>query len=258
MGMLLTGTDPANPHMVIAAPPLFVDVVAAGYDIPAERCVEDCVILAHAYVQFGIVAQIRAVELIVTDVRHGWHQTWGNLAPYWQDDLMHGHTVLWLPEYRYLVDPTIEQVPEIAALGRGPLVAEIDTRDPDSIEVDCGGLMCTYTFAPPQALGAALTHPIIEDDIHDLRWRGINVASGVLDVMAEALPPDSRLGPPRAAALLEAVRHLESTRTHDGSWRYYAPGSTEPSQGMKLTEIPLPANTPPPATVHLTAGSARR
>jgi hypothetical protein len=41
--------------------------VAAAYGLPAERCVNDCLTVAHAYAQLGIAAEVRITELTVTD-----------------------------------------------------------------------------------------------------------------------------------------------------------------------------------------------
>ncbi|QFY13721.1 hypothetical protein GBF35_50580 [Nonomuraea phyllanthi] len=48
--------------------PLFIDVVAAENLLPSERCLDDCMTLAHAYAQLGIPAEVRAVQLALTNV----------------------------------------------------------------------------------------------------------------------------------------------------------------------------------------------
>jgi hypothetical protein len=63
------GGDLFDPLTLIAMPALFLETIAAGYRpvLPSERCVDDCLVLAHAYAQFGLEAEIRIVELTVTD-----------------------------------------------------------------------------------------------------------------------------------------------------------------------------------------------
>lgn len=53
--------DPADPVQVVALPALFLDTVVARYPLlPAERCVDDAVVLAHAYAHLGLDAQVCA------------------------------------------------------------------------------------------------------------------------------------------------------------------------------------------------------
>jgi hypothetical protein len=63
----MAGEDVSDPLQLTSLPPLFLDLVAAGYGdaIPAERCVDDCLILVHAYAQLGIAAEVRAAELVI-------------------------------------------------------------------------------------------------------------------------------------------------------------------------------------------------
>lgn len=117
--------DLSDPLTLTSIPPLFLNVAAAAYiDIlPAERCVDDCMVLAHAYAQMGMPAQVRAAEIAVVDAVTGARDVHGNLRPRWEDGMLHGHTVVWLPDSQHLVDPTIEQYEEIAAYGEGPIIA---------------------------------------------------------------------------------------------------------------------------------------
>jgi hypothetical protein len=70
-----------------------------------------------AYAQMGMPAQVRAVQLAVTDIATGATDVRGTLQPRWEDGLLHGHTAVWLPGSLHLVDPTAEQYEEIAAYG---------------------------------------------------------------------------------------------------------------------------------------------
>jgi hypothetical protein len=42
-------------------PALFLEMVAAAYELPAERCVDDSLTLAHAYAQLGRLPGVRPV-----------------------------------------------------------------------------------------------------------------------------------------------------------------------------------------------------
>ncbi|MFI6920027.1 hypothetical protein ACIBIZ_08740 [Nonomuraea spiralis] len=89
--------SPADPMQIPAVLPLFFDVIAAEYLLPAERCLDDCMTLAHAYAQLGIPAQVRAVDLAIASVLDKAVISRGTLTPRWEDGMIHGHTVVWLP-----------------------------------------------------------------------------------------------------------------------------------------------------------------
>jgi len=114
--------DAAEPLQVTAVPALFLDAIAAEHSLPAERCLDDCLSLACAYAQLGRDAQVRAAELVIT-VPDGRRATHGTLAPRWEDGMIHGHAVVWLPGPGHLVDVTAGQFPLIAAEGLGPVIA---------------------------------------------------------------------------------------------------------------------------------------
>jgi hypothetical protein len=109
VGAVLAELDASDPLQVIALPPLIIDMIAAKYGAPAERCADDCVILACAYAQLGITAQVRVAELAINDSLTGTSTVDGSLETRWQDGMFHGHTVLWLPAHECLVDPTAGQ-----------------------------------------------------------------------------------------------------------------------------------------------------
>ena len=79
----MAGRDVSDPLQLTSLPPLFLDLVASGYQnaIPAERCADDCLILVHVYAQLGIAAQVRTVELVVTRASSGQRITHGTMAP---------------------------------------------------------------------------------------------------------------------------------------------------------------------------------
>ncbi len=108
---------------MITVPPLLIDLIAEQYALPAERCLDDCRTLVYAYAQLGIPAQVRAAELTITNTSTGTSVTKGSLAPWWEDGMIHGHIVVWLPDLGHLVDATAGQYPHIASPNDGPIVA---------------------------------------------------------------------------------------------------------------------------------------
>lgn len=234
--------------------PLFIDAFAAEHLLPAERCLNDCMTLVHAYAQLGIPAQVRAVELITTNTSTKSSVTYGSLAPRWEDDMIHGHTVVWLPFLGHVVDVTAEQFPEIAVLSEGPIIAgHTEPRATgialERITVKRKNLLLVYTLAPMETTIALLNHPIPRADVANHQRYGLNVASAVVTILATSLPQEKvRLIPHlRAAALVEAVRELPEYQTSTEDRRFLLPGQDGEPVVVQLDQIPLPAGTPPVA-----------
>jgi hypothetical protein len=100
---------------------------------PANSCVDACATLRHAYQQFGITAEILPTGVIVHDADEERTQ-YATDRPRWNSDTEFiGHAVLVLPELGKLVDPTIEQVPPIRALGMGPVIGRIPPEGRDAL-----------------------------------------------------------------------------------------------------------------------------
>lgn len=251
--------DLSDPLTLAALPALYLELVAArNRDVlPAERCVDDCLVLAHACAQLGTAAQVRVAELTVTDTVTGLREVHGSQEPWWEDGILHGHTVVWLPERGYLIDPTAEQYEEIAAWQEGPVITSAisypgQRKHPDpagqplSITVPRGSLSLAYALGAHESSIAFLDHPVVlaERDGH-LR-RGANIASEVVALLASRRTADETimLPSPRAAALIAAVRNLDEYRDNDGRL-YFTTRSPQGSRPMRLDEIPLPAGTPP-------------
>jgi hypothetical protein len=250
--------DVSDPLQLTSLPPLFLDLAASGYGdlIPAERCVDDCLILVHAYAQLGIAAQVRTAELAITTASTGQHVSYGTLAPQWEDCMLRGHTIVWIPGLGHLVDPTAEQYPKIAACRGGPVIAAGPATAPNGdevrrVETRRAGLQLAYTLTPAAATAALLNRPVVQAEGSGHARRGINVASQVVAWLAECQPPERIALIPnrRAAALIEAVRDLPEHPTAAGDRRFVLPGPHGEPVIVRLDEIPLPEGTPPAVKV---------
>jgi hypothetical protein len=253
----VAGISPANPLQVVALPPLIMDMVAAKHGLPPERCVTDCIILRYAYAQLGITAHVRAAELTTTDTLTGTTTTHGSLEPWWQDGLLHGHGVMWLPALGILVDSTAagQYFEDADTCDNGgpviiasPLDPEPDDAGDDSavrIEGQRGNLLLRYTLAPLEATSILLDHPSMPAEDIEHRRRGMNVAAETL-LMLGSLPPDQLALIPhqRAAALAAAVQELPQRQTETGDYRFLLPGPGGAPAAVHLSDIPLPAGTP--------------
>ena len=210
LARLLAFGDAADPLQVISVPPRYMDVIvaeAAGA-IEEERCADDCVILACAYAHLGIAAEIRAATLTVTDTRDQSSTAHGTLAPRWEDGLLHGHTVVWIPAWRCLIDTTILQFLPEDSLSWEAVIARASpgSQPPENVTTSHGRFRVTYTLAPAGATARVLGYPRMAAEHDDLLRRGMNIAAATLALMAEHLPAERarQIPHPRAAALLAA------------------------------------------------------
>lgn len=254
LSALVAFMDSADPLQVASVPPLFIDVVATEYGLAPQRCVNDCLTLVHAYAQLGIPAQVHAVELSITDAGTGTRTVHGSLCPRWEDDMIHGHTVVWLPEVDHLVDVTAEQFTPIAEFDEGPVILAGTSpsrggsiRDaPELVSGRRRDLQLIYTLAPPGTTAELIDHPQVRAEVVQHRRHGLNLASASVVLLAEVLTSEraEAIPHPRAAALVRAVRDLPERRTPSGDWRFVLTNPEGDSTVVRLDRIPLPKGTP--------------
>lgn len=259
---MLEFTEVTDPIQVISLPPLYLGMIAADHAnlIAAERCVDDCAILAHAYAQLGIAAEVRLTELLITDPHTSKSTTHGSRAPRWETDpldgdLLHGHTVVWLPDHHCLIDPTSSQFPELAGHDLGPVIARPTSEDKgegpagptgrhEQVHARHGRFELAYTLASTAESTALLDHPILHGDGH--RRRGLNVASATIRLIGASILQAhvQQIPHPRTAALVAAVADLTDTRTPEGDWRFVLPDPTGNQVEVRLDEVPLAVDLP--------------
>lgn len=243
-----------------AVPAWFLALLGAGH-VPAERCVDDCVILAHAFAELGVVSQVRVAELTVSDPVTGMGRIFGVCRPEWRNGLLDGHTALWLPDAGHLVDTTAGQYPPVAAAHPGPVVTQVlhspaqdrpagNGQAAFSVTVPLPAVDLHYALAPLSASSAVLDHPLMTQEAGGHRRRGSNVAALTVSLLADHLPAArSRDIPhPRVAALVDAVRSLPRHQTSDGDWRFEVLTSEGTARACSLAEVPVPHGTPAAVT----------
>lgn len=259
----------SGPLPFAALPPLAQHTIRSRFQdtIPPERCVDDCLTLAHSYAELGIEAQIRVAELTITDVTTSARTVHGTPRPRWEDGVFSGHTVVWLPAHRHLIDPAAEQFREIAVYKAGPVIAAAGPAqtagppqddgpeaDDDEVKVTVvrGYLRLAYVLGSRSASAEVLDHPSVRAEWDGNRRRGVNVASEVVWLLAnDRTPTDTAVIPyPRAAALIDAARGVDRHGSL-GEDFFFRERGADPSQArpMRLHEIPLPSGTPAPAAV---------
>lgn len=225
-----------------------------GLGAPAPaNCVAECLLLAHAYAELGIEAHVRVAELTVTDGKTGAQAVHGIPRPHWEEDRFYGHTVLWLPRYRHLIDPDAERYHEIAAWKAGPVVAAAGPADPErpdhgeiGITVTRGYLTLSYALGPREATAGVLADPVVHT-ARDGAWdEGANIASEVIWLLAsERTAADTIVIPyPRAVALIDAVRDLDRRGAVGEDVYFVRRGALPGTEPVRISQIPLPDGTP--------------
>jgi hypothetical protein len=253
--------DPTDPLMLTALPAYLMDAIASAGWLEYGRCVDDCMILAHAYAQLGIDAQVRAAELQVTVRDTGATAAYGSRDPWWEDGMVHGHSIVWLPGPGHLIDTTIEQFAEIAA-GSGPVIipgtpapAADGTPgaadEPFRVSLRRDDVLIAYSVAPPAVARRMLDHPVVADGAPGYRRRGMNIASETLLLLAGSLSPgQTRLIPfQRAAALTEAIRDIPAGQIDSGDWRFTLSGPNGTPIPTRIDRLPVPDGTPQIASI---------
>jgi hypothetical protein len=242
----------ADPIAFAALPPIALHALRIQA-AAAPSCVDDCLTLASAYAELGIEAQVRVAEITVTDAKTGGQAVHGIPRPYWGEGRFYGHTVIWLPEYRHLIDPAAERYDEIAAWKAGPVVAaalprEASDSDDGTIEitVNRGYLQLAYAIGPLDATAGVVGDPAAQAARDSARHRGVNLASEVVWVLAgDRTETDTSFIPYlRARALVQAARGLERHGSI-GEDVFFAPRGDQAGAGrLRLHQIPLPDGTP--------------
>lgn len=139
-------------RLVELLPPLLWLYHVAG--MPANQCVNGCMVLKHAYTTFGIRAEPTAVDLTITDRSTDAAPVfYGRADPYWdwESSTFHGHCALWLPRSGRLLDATVEQYPEMPR--RSPQESCLRAPISGSSAATC----CCSTRPPGSSIAASST-----------------------------------------------------------------------------------------------------
>jgi hypothetical protein len=245
--------DLSIPLAVAAMPPLYQHAADADHRAERDLGVDECLVLAHAYAELGIEAQVRVASLTVTDLQTGARAAHPD------------HPLVWLPEHRYLVDPAAERYEEIAVYQAGPVIAA--TRPGAApglgialkVAVTRGYLRIDYAIGSQQESARILAHPDIEAARDRDRRDGVNLASEVVWLLASTRAAADTAAIPyrRVSALVDAARGMHRHGSPGGDVFFRppaAPGTdgtagTDGDQPVRLYGIPLPDGTPGPALV---------
>ncbi|WP_433828534.1 GNAT family N-acetyltransferase [Actinoplanes sp. CA-015351] len=212
----------------------------------ANACLDACAQLRHAYQLFGISAEILPVGVVL-------HHPDGNRTQYatdeprWHDDTtLIGHTILLLPDHDKLVDPTIEQVPEIRALRHGPVVGRIPQQNRDALHegqisfgVPRGDLLIEYQPVRPKYRDGLLNGSLLTLNDSEYRRGAANLAMMAVQAFRGTEAVDrirQSAAFPRLTALIDTIGGAPIEADEDaGDLLAHLPDGP-----LRLDQIPLP------------------
>lgn len=211
---------------------------AAESGVPPNVCVDACQTLRYAFAEFGIEAQVVAVDLVVDDPARG-TTVHGTPVPSWEGTVLDGHCILWLPRWRRFLDPTVTQYADAARLGFGPVMGRMDaiTGPQDEVKaiaegetlpegahfaVPRGTGMLLYTVASQEATRVITDNPWMAQNADDHRRAGANLASYALDALRRpSVVSIATAAPfPQVTGLLAAIDDAPSETDDTGNWYF--------------------------------------
>jgi hypothetical protein len=209
----------------------------------AAHCVDCCVTLQYALAEYGIASSIQAVGVgIATPGTEPQMYGGGDgLRPHYNEDgTFNGHTLLVIPAAGRLLDPTIQQFPEIPRTARGglpimgrlPVPGGLGTKP---ISVDRTDHFVVY-FPLSASYRDAWQSPVVAQRADEYREAGANLADNVFDVMrGEGFRDRTARSPyPRLQALLAALDGMTSVADSRG-YRFADPAT---GRELRLADIP--------------------
>lgn len=218
----------------------------------ANSCVDACATLLHAFGQFGIEAEILPSGVVVHD-GDGQRTQFATDRPHWATDTEFvGHAVLVLPQLGKLIDPTVEQVPPIRALGMGPVIGRIPPEGRDALRhggasfgVPREELLIEYVPVHAEHHGVLTDAPLMAANAEAHRRSGINLATLALSALrADDVVDRIRQAPfPGIHALLDAVGDAPIEPDDAGDMRITLTDDTGATTHVRLDDL-----TPPPVT----------
>lgn len=245
LAALLRQETPAD-VLVIHLPAYLWVKLAEGN--PANACVSACMTLHHAYAQLGIATDVVPTGLIIHDAS-GQRTQFATDRPYWHSETeLVGHTVLLLPEHDRLVDPTVEQIPPIRALGLGPVVGRVPAEGRHALRqggasfaVPRQDLLIEYTPVQRNCRDILTQAPRRAVHAPEYRRSGVNLATLVLGMLRAPWVVDRIRAAdfPRIHALLDLIGDAPMEPDVDKDMRITL---SQGAPAVRLDELPVGQN----------------
>jgi hypothetical protein len=214
----------------------------------ANVCVDACVLLKRIYALLGVDARITPVSVVV-EPPGGGTSVYGQ-NPRWEASVFAGHCVLWLPQLQRVVDPTIQQFPELSGED-GPFIGRIGAasqalRDGElsvgsEIPIVRNGTQLIYTVTGAEALILRSEAARRAEQLNPKS--AANLAGWALSIMVlPEIAPRIRTAPfARIHALMDAIDGAEVDAGPSG-YRFLLRGPDGEVTPAWVDDIPLPAS----------------
>lgn len=249
--LLVSDQIPADTRIIMLLPMLWL---SKARGLRGNICVDACLTLQHAYAQFGIRSEVTPVDLVV-EGKDGQRIMHGTPQPHWESGSFVGHVILYLPDSQRIVDPTVEQYPQIARYRIGPIIgrfaggiatpeqtATLADRLPAGsiLGVHRGDLKLAYTAVTDEYADVIRTHPLVTEHTEEHRRAGIRFASWALLALRDPSVIDkARTAPfPRLRALLDLLADAPCQDEED--YLFTLPDADGTPRSYRLDEVPLP------------------
>ncbi|MGW4394938.1 hypothetical protein ACWEHA_06570 [Amycolatopsis nivea] len=252
IGTLLDSDDVAPDLLVeLLLPLLWLDHAAGA---AGSLCVSGSMMLHYAYAQLGIASEVHAVDVVITDERTQQHVAYGRQDPYWDGETFHGHCLLHLPRTRRMIDPAVEQFPEVKRSNL-PLFGRTVVTGSDEVEghETLGqGELPPYSVMYTRRGTQAFLHTVVGQEYARIAWEsphadkdaeryhaaGVNLATHALSLLRLPGVADRvrQVRYPKLNALLDVIAEAPIAADHVGDFHVTLAG-----RNLRIDEIPLPA-----------------
>ncbi|GAB3448560.1 hypothetical protein [Actinophytocola sediminis] len=215
--------------------------------------VEGSMVLHHAYEQLGVASHVYTVTLSIMNPANDQSAKHGRPDPRWNDGVLDGHCVLWLPQSGRLVDATVEQFSAAPNSASAPVVGRLAGSNSSAWASPEGGLAAGTWIDVLNAVGLIMHYELTDLEYRDLvtssltqednerfQRAGVNLASRALTLL--------RVGPvaervrtvpyPQLHALLDAVDNAEFVVEPTGDF-FFTLRDGDIEHSWRLDEIPV-------------------
>lgn len=208
----------------------------------AAHCVDGCLTLHYALAEFGIRSHVEAITICIeqTTAGAGPGAMYGQHPRYNADGTFNGHTILVVTGAGRLIDPTIQQFPQVPPSKQALLPLQAPLPVP-------GGMGTSPVAIPredhlvmylplPEHLRQAWRGPAVTARTADYRKAGAHLAANTLAVLQiEDMRPKAEQSPyPRLRALLAALDGTKPVADSRG-FRFADP---ETGKEIWLSDVP--------------------
>lgn len=211
--------------------------------------VEGCMVLHHAYDLLGIASDVYTVTLWITNPSNDQSTEYGRPDPCWDNGILDGHCLLWLPQSGRAIDVSVEQFPAAVGSVSAPLMGRIgganlrgwqtaDGELPPGTYLAMSG-RAVYELTGPRYRDL-VTSSLASEDNERYRRAGVNLASRALTLMRIGPVADRVRGVPypRLHALLDAVGTAEFVVEPGGDF-FFTFRDDDTERSLRLDEIPI-------------------